>query len=82
MPLTEKPHSVQRTETKDKVLKLFRDCRSNGDTLIDTAYATTELYYELSEDCRQENVRLGKEILRLQKKIKELKQLSAQKGLI
>ncbi|MEO9884038.1 MAG: hypothetical protein ABJG33_00230 [Balneola sp.] len=82
MSLTEKPEAVHREETKDKILKLFRECRSKGDTLIDTAYATTALYYDLSEDCRQENVKLGKEILRLQKKNKELKQALAQKGLI
>jgi len=82
MPLTEKPDTVMREETKAKILQVFRDCRSQGKTIIDTAYETTALYYELSEDIRQENVQLGKEILRLQKKNKELKQALAQKGLI
>lgn len=82
MPLTEKPDAVLREETKDKILSVFRECRSKGKTIIDTAYETTDLYYEISEDIREENERLGKEILRLNQKNKELKQALQQKGLL
>ena len=82
MSLLEKPESVHREETKDKIMALFVKCRSEGKSYADTAYATRDLYYEISEDLREENERLGKEILRLNQKNKELKQALSQKGLI
>jgi len=73
MSLLEKPLSVQRQEIKDRLIKLFSDNRASGKTLGDTAYETTDLYFELSTDLRQENERLGKEIKRLNIEIKNIK---------
>ena len=73
MSLLEKPLSVQRQEIKDRLIKLFSDNRASGKTIGDTAYDTTDLYFELSTDLRQENERLGKEIKRLNIKIKNIK---------
>ncbi len=81
MPI-EKTDSVIREETKDKILECFRECRSQGRTIVDTAYETTALYFELSEDLRNENEKLGREIIRLEKINKELKQALQQKGLL
>ena len=82
MSLIKKPDSIHREETKDKILNLFKECRAKGNTVVDTAYETTALYYEISEDLRLENVKLGNKIIELEKQNKALKQLSAQKGLI